>query len=134
MKTNISQSRLKTEKAYQLHVEHFQWLENLKFYEDELKILRERISEIAGKNTKKSVLKQVEHFQNAMIIQRNEIDELKHLIHVHEEYIEKNIANNPAADRKNLNDHVKERERMEIFEKLFKEMKDEMNTFLRKVM
>lgn len=134
MKENTSSSKLKTEKAYQLHVEHFQWIENLKFYEDEIGILRSRISEIAAKNTSKEVLKKVEHFQNSLIIQKNEIDELKHSINVHEAFIEKNVANNPAADRKSLNDHVKERERMEVFEKLFKEMKDELNSFLGKLM
>jgi len=40
--------KIKTEKAYDLHVEHSQWLENLKFYEDEMMIFQNRVSEIAG--------------------------------------------------------------------------------------
>jgi predicted nuclease with TOPRIM domain len=126
--------KVKTEKAYALHVEHSQWLENLKFYEDEVVILKSRISEIASKNTSSDVLKEVEHFQNQLIIQKNEIDELRHSIKDHEMYIENTVAHNPAADHKYVNDHVKERDRMETFERLFKEMKDQLNKFLSKTM
>lgn len=123
----------KTEKAYQLHVEHEQWLENLNFYEDEIKILKSRIEEVASKNTAEDVLKQVEHFQNQLIIQRNELDELRHAIKDHETYVENKVNDNPAADHKSLLDHQHERERMEAYERLFKEMKDELNKFLAKV-
>lgn len=126
--------KLKTEKAYTLHVEHSQWLENLKFYEDEIGIFRSRVAEIAGKYTDKEILKQIEHFQNQLIIQKNEIDELRHSIKDHETYIENTVVHNPAADHKSVNDHAKERDRMEMFEKLFKEMKEQLNGFLSKTM
>lgn len=126
--------KIKTEKAYDLHVEHSQWLENLKFYEDEMMIFQNRVSEIAGKYTDTEVLKQVEHFQNQLIVQKNELDELRHSIKDHETYIENKVAHNPAADHKYVSDHSKERERMETFERLFKEMKLELNKFLSKQM
>jgi hypothetical protein len=126
--------KMKTEKAYDLHIEHSQWLENLKFYEDEMGIFRNRVSEISGKYTDVEVQKQVEHFQNQLIIQKNELDELRHSIKDHENYIENRVAHNPAADHKYVNDHVKERDRMETYERLFKEMKTELNKFLAKHM
>ena len=122
------------QKAYSLHVEHHEWLENLKFYKDEIVIFRSRVEEVASKNTSADVLKLVEHFQNQLIIQSNEIDELKHSINEHESYIEKNIGDNPAADHKYLNDHQLERERMESFERLFKEMKEDLHKFLSSAM
>lgn len=126
--------KMKTEKAYTLHVEHSQWLENLKFYDDEIGILRSRITEVAAKNTSQEVMKEIEHFQNQLIIQKNEIDELRHAIKDHENYIENAVAQNPAADHKYVNDHAVERDRMDSFEKLFKDMKSELNKFLSKTM
>jgi len=122
--------KYKKHKAYNLHVEHSQWLENLRFYSEELNFIKEKL---AGNMTKKksaSFLKQVEHFQNQFIIQENEIAELKHLINEHERFIEKTIGYDPAAERKSIGDHMTERDKMEVFEKLFKELKMDFNKFL----
>ncbi|MFM7300624.1 MAG: hypothetical protein ACKO1R_05725 [Crocinitomicaceae bacterium] len=47
---------------------------------------------MTSKNTDKEVLKQVEHFQNQFIIQRNNIDELKHTIKIHENELQMEVA------------------------------------------
>lgn len=76
---------METKKVYDLHEENKEWLNKLAFYKDELKVMQNRVSEIAAKNTAKDVLASVEHFQNQLIIQRNNIDELAHslsLIHI----------------------------------------------------
>lgn len=126
--------KFKTQKAYTLHVEHSQWLENLRFYSDELRFLKDKLSEVTAKYTSASVLKQSEHYQNQFIIQENEIAELKHFINEHERFIEKNLGSNPAADHKSMADHLMERDRMETFEKLFKELKTDFKKFLSKTM
>ncbi|MFZ5554329.1 MAG: hypothetical protein ACOZCO_14515 [Bacteroidota bacterium] len=126
--------KYKTQKAYTLHVEHSQWLENLRFYSDELRFLRDKLAEVTAKNTSKTVVKMAEHFQNQFIIQENEIAELKHFINEHERYIEKNVGHNPAADHKSMADHMMERDRMETFEKLFKELKTDFKKFLSRTM
>lgn len=61
---------------------HQTCLRGLEFYEIELRFLQERLEEIAGDNTGHEVSEQVEHFQNQLIIHRDQIDQLKHLIHV----------------------------------------------------
>src|SRR4051812_5933668 len=96
--------------AYDLHAEHKEFTNKLAFYKDEIKIMQSRIEEIASKNTSKEVLAFVDHFQNQLIIQKNNIDELNHRINEHEQYIQKNIAENPnSADHRKLNDHPKMR-------------------------
>ena len=55
-------------------------LRSLDFYKKELGILRERLTEIAGKNTGLPVLKEVEHYENTFKVQINNIDELSHNI------------------------------------------------------
>ena len=64
------------EKIYTQHADHTEWLSKMKFYTDEISILKNRLGEIASKNSDKEVLAQVEHFQNQLIIQRNNIDEV----------------------------------------------------------
>ncbi len=68
------------EKIYTQHADHTEWLSKLKFYTDEISILKGRLEEIASKNNQQNVLAQVEHFQNQLIVQKNNIDEISHTI------------------------------------------------------
>jgi hypothetical protein len=52
------------EKIYTQHAEHTEWLSKMKFYTDEISILKNRLGEIASKNSHNEVLVQIEHFQN----------------------------------------------------------------------
>lgn len=126
---------METKKIYDLHEEHKTWLNNLSFYKDEIKVMQNRISEIAAKNTGSEVLKQVEHFQNQLIIQKNNIDELNHSIKDHENYLENRVNENPTAvDHRTVNDHPKMRDSYNGFDKVFNDLRKELNTFLSKNM
>ena len=72
---------METVKIEVQHAEHREWLNKIDFYYDDLKIMRHRLEEVAARNTNKSLMAQVEHFQNQFVIQRNELDEMKHAIH-----------------------------------------------------
>jgi hypothetical protein len=61
---------------------HNDWLRALDFYKGEIAILDERLQEIAAKNTSHEVSAQVEHFQNAFILHRSNIEELQHAINL----------------------------------------------------
>ena len=118
-----------------LHAEHREWINKLEFYKDDIVILRKRIEEIAMKNTARDVMARVEHFQNQFIIQRNEIDEFHHSIKQHENELEKIIIQNPeAAHRMRLADHPEMRQRMEQYEIIFHELRQELVHFLARVM
>ncbi len=120
---------------YQLHEEHKTWLNKLLFYKDELSIMANRISEIAQKNTSKEVLAMVERFQNQLIIQKEQIDILGHDIRGHESRLEAAVKHNPTAiDHQKFPDHPEQRDNLEVFEKMFNELRAELIRFLSKWM
>jgi len=117
---------------YDQHQKHLDYLNRLEFYTEEIAILKERLSEVTSKNTDKEVLKQVEHFQNQFIIQRNNIDELKHIIKIHENELQMEVAKNPTAvDHRKVIVDDKTQDFMRYFEKNFNELRKEFNLFLR---
>ena len=123
------------EKIYTQHADHTEWLNKMKFYNDEIVILKNRLAEIANKNNQKEVLAQVEHFQNQFIIQKNNIDEISHTIHVDEDIIEKEITKNEVAvDHREMPSHSGEKNTVETFEKNFNELRTEFKTFASKWM
>lgn len=123
-----------TKKAYALHEEHKAWLNKLNFYADDIAILQKRLEEVAAKNTSKEILAMVHHFENYFIMRKEQIDELRHGIKEHENFIENKVSHNPAADHLDLKDHAGERNVMESFEKTFAETRVDFISFLSKVM
>ena len=128
---------LKREKKHMddLHFEHIVWTRQLEFSKDEIQFFKERAGEISQRYTDKDVLKRLEYFQNQFIIQRNEIDEFLHAIRIHEDSFVDEVAKNPVAvDRRLFNDHADERDRFDIFVKLYGELKTDFMTYLRRWM
>ncbi|MEY3049975.1 MAG: hypothetical protein RL365_2013 [Bacteroidota bacterium] len=68
------------ENIYKQHEENRDWINRLEFYKEEITILKHILSEIANKNSGDEALKDVEHYQNQFIIQKNNLDELAHNI------------------------------------------------------
>lgn len=126
---------MKTEKVYTQHEENKEWMNSLLFYKDELNIMKERIKEIAAKNSSKDLLAKVEHFQNQLIVQSNNVDTLKHEINLSNDAITEEIKKNEKrADHLKLEDHALIREQMQGFTKAFNEFRQEFNQFLNKTM
>jgi hypothetical protein len=113
-----------------LHQDHQEWEKKFAFYEDELKIMKNRLAEISAKNTDVSVKIKVEQFQNRFIIQKDEIDQLKHIIHIEEGELVENVKENPiASDHRKLSDNVELREKVLIFDPIFESLKEDFNQF-----
>ena len=124
-----------TEGIYKQHEENTTWINKLDFYKDEIKILTGRLEEITTKNNQDDVLAQVEHFQNQWIIQRNNIDEIAHLVKANEATLLAEIKNNPVAvDHRKMEYHAQEKDLVEGFEKNFNEIRGEFNRFSAKWM
>jgi hypothetical protein len=124
-----------TKTIYQLHDEHKIWLNKLLFYKDEVMIMQNRISEVAKNNSSKEVLAFVEHFQNQLILQKEQIDILTHTVKEHEASLETAANKNPVAiDHKKFEDHGDLREKVESFEKIFNDLRKELIIFLSKWM
>lgn len=115
---------------FALHEDHEEWLNALAFYEDSLKIYQNRLAEVSNKNTDKDVKVLVERFQNQFIIQKEEIDFLKHEIRLDELALQNEVEKNPtASDHRKVNDNVPLRDRYETFVTLFTSMKEDFNEF-----
>ncbi len=118
-----------------LSVEHGLWLVSLNFYEKELDILENRLAEVAEKNTDAAARAGVEHFQNQFIVQRNNIDELKHTVNEHKHLVfedAKHHAGRVASSR--VDDHKKIDDAVKTFEKIINDLRNEFNDFLSKWM
>ena len=119
----------------ELHKEHKRWIDELEFAKDEIKTFKNRLSEVVSKNTKTDVLAPAEHFQNQFIRQLEVIDELEHDVNAEQhKLVVKARENNVAVDHTTFSENDKLVDRMQMFTKLFKELKDEYNTYLAKVM
>jgi hypothetical protein len=57
---------------------HNDWLRAIVFYKQEVEMLKTRLTEVAGKNTNADMLREVEHFENQLKIQSDQLDHLAH--------------------------------------------------------
>ena len=118
-----------------LVAEHQDWLKALDFYDNELDILENRLTEVAIKNTGIDAMKGVEHFQNQFIIQRNSIDELRHNINEHAHKAMLDIKDHVGrVESKQVTEHKKIKDEFESFEKVINELRDEFKLYLIKWM
>ena len=114
----------------ELHAEHKAWLNTIKFYDDDLKVLQNRLSEVSIKNTDKEFHAMIERFQNKLIIQKEQIDILTHEINQHEQEILKNIEENPiATDHRKVNNHADTRDKVQTFELIFNNLRKDLIKF-----
>lgn len=115
--------------------EHQEWLKAIDFYDNEIDILEKRLTEIARKNTSQEAMAGVEHFQNQFIVQRNNIDELRHNIneHAHKTMLD---AQQHAGhiETARAEEHDKMKEEFTSFEKVVNELRQEFNDYLTKWM
>ena len=126
---------MRTEKVYSQHEENKEWASSLAFYKDEIKVMESRLEEIVSKNTSKDILLKIEHFQNQLIIQTDQISNISHDLNLNNDAINSEVQKNPTAvDHRSMNDHTFIREGMRAFEKLFSELKTDLYMHLSKWM
>ncbi|SDL91884.1 hypothetical protein SAMN05421823_10930 [Catalinimonas alkaloidigena] len=114
-----------------LHDDHQTWTRQLDFYRDELQVLNNRLGEVSIHTTQQDVKAWVDHFETQLIIQNELIDELRHAIGVHEHTLERQAQEYPvASDYRRLEDHAEMRGQMQVFVRLYGEMKNDLNRFL----
>lgn len=123
------------ETIYKQHEENTEWSSKLDFYKDEITILTGRLEEIAGKNSTSEVLAEVEKYQNQLLLQRNTVDEISHLINVNEDALREEVNSNPVAvDHRTVEYHAKEQEMIVAFEKNFADLRADFIRFSAKWM
>lgn len=115
--------------------DHSTWLKELDFYNEELSLLEKRLLEIADKNNGKEVMAEVEHFQNQFIVQRNNIDELKHEVNLYVEKLGKDAQQHGGRmETAMIAEHTALHEKYEDFERVMNILRHEFNEYLSKWM
>lgn len=115
--------------------DHIEWKSNLGFCKDELKIFKERLDEVAGKNTGKEIMQMVEHFQNQFLVHSEVIDILLHDINENLALAASEAeqrAGHIGKDKISMHDSLRERVKNEM--QIFKDLKGTFTAFLSKVM
>jgi len=126
---------METKPIFDLHTEHSEQVNRLKFYKDEIEIMHHRLSEIAKKNSSAETLSLVDHFENQFMIQEKVIADLKHQIKAKEKSLELGISINPtASDHRRGDIETDVEDEVDTFEKNFNEIRSEFIKFLSKRM
>ena len=116
--------------------EHSTWLKALDFYKQELAIIRERLTEIAGKNTAKEASAEIEHFENQLKVQTENIDILHHDINENLTKSAHEAKGNSAGyiDASLFKTHDNQRESFNTTEAIINDLRKEFNLFAAKWM
>ncbi|MGB5481384.1 MAG: hypothetical protein WBM91_09915 [Eudoraea sp.] len=118
-----------------LHFEHQQWRSELAFWEDELKSFKNRLSELVTRWTDKTVLAELEHYQNEFILHGGVIDDLQGTIEQHETRIAAQTkAGQDTLDTLLVKRHLEFRNRMETQRQIYADLKKEFFRFLSRYM
>jgi hypothetical protein len=119
----------------QMSYDYTSWQQALGFYKDELGIFKNRLTEVAAKNTGQATMQQVEHFQNQLLIHIESIDTLRHDINMHLTEMAGTLQTHAGhVTHAQLESQAALKDRYETEAKLFAELKQEFNKFLAKVM
>lgn len=111
--------------------EHAQWLGGLDFYRDEIRVLEQQLQDFANGGMDSEAARKVEHFQNRLIVQRDNIDELRHAIRAHLSGFG-HAALQVGEMKATLSDegHDLLKDGYESFEKVMNGLRQEFNRFL----
>jgi hypothetical protein len=115
-----------------LHAEITESISDLKFGISELSIFQNQLNEIAKKNNKEEVSKQVEHFQNQFIRQNEISEELLHDLHVVDRRLAEDATSHKDSDLISEKENLSVKDRVETYNKLLVELKNEFHLFLEK--
>lgn len=119
----------------EIHHDYVNWMKHLDFCKDELQSWQNRLDEVVKRNNQTEILKQVEHFQNQFIRQREVIDTLRHDIKLADGSLAQNAMENPVASDRRLFDKPEAlKEEYETFDKIYAELKIEFEKFLSPVL
>jgi hypothetical protein len=116
-----------------LHFEHKIWMNTLKFAQDEINIFEHYLEDLVGRWKKQETLVQLEHYQNQFIKEKEVIDTLLHDIGESEHDLVNFAKKHPSTfDMYLLKDHSALRERMDLFTRIFSDLKARFFRFMAK--
>jgi hypothetical protein len=111
------------------------WEKGLEFYRDELSLLENRLMEVSSRNNKQEAFEGIEHFQNQFMIQRKNIQDIKHAVKNYKNNISSDIHHHDGQVNTDLIEDGKVlKDKYESFERIMNGLRHEFNAFLSKWM
>jgi hypothetical protein len=117
-----------------LHDEITEWKSSIGLVRDEISAFQKELREIVNKNNNKEALKGVEHFQNQFIRQLEISDDLMHDLHIADHKLAEKAQLSADSDLTLKEDDVQLRDKVETYDKLFRELENDYHLFLEKWM
>ncbi len=114
--------------------EHDYWQDRLRFYKDEISHFNQHLGKISLSGGRSELMASVEHFQNQFIRQKEVLDIIRHDFKQHENLIEalgEGKSSEPSQGIQKL--HMIQRDKLDQFERIFHELRNEFNIFLNQV-
>lgn len=109
---------------------HTEILNGLDFYKEELLRLRVRLDEIGSKNTGEEVRKQLDHFESQFVIQRTNIDQLRHDFQAHyQQLAQQSVQHAGHVEEQLVTQDSVLQQRYADLEVRIKELREEFNRF-----
>ncbi len=130
---NMSNMQTKPIFNEDIHFEHQQWERELDFYDDEIKIFKNRLAEILHKSQDREFLVELDHFENRFRIHHSKIEAFKHRIRAHEINMARHYqAGENAMDRVLYDYHLDFREQIQTEREMYHDLKKEFFRFVTK--
>ncbi len=131
----ISTINHQSKKIDELHFEHGIWMKELEFNKEELDIFNTRLSEVGERYTSTAVLARLDQFQNKFIQQQEVANTLLQDLSIHEQKLNAAaLINSISIDRISFSEHHQMRDRMETFEKIYRQLRNDYLRYLSETM
>ena len=106
------------------------WKHELSSFKQEIRHFEQHLENMSSKNLPKELLAQIEHFQNSFICQKEVIDKLRHDLPDSRHKVEHIYKGLPLQDDEEGSEvhHLLE-DRMEIFRRIYRDVKEDFRKF-----
>lgn len=106
------------------HQDNNELISKMDFYKDEIRILKNRLTDVSKEIQKEKDLKELERLQNQLEIQENNANNIAHSIRNEEKIIDKLLTKGQTNDSETRSEqHKKELDLVQSFEKNIKEVR-----------
>jgi len=114
-----------------LHTEYRQWIAELNNNKEEISRYEKHLEAVVNNTTTAGARAQVEHYQNQFIREKEVIDELKHKLHISERQLAGFVKelSGLGLESIKMDNHSRLREDMQVFRKIYSELKNAFRRF-----
>ncbi|MFM2139681.1 MAG: hypothetical protein RJA57_1988 [Bacteroidota bacterium] len=111
------------------------WDKGLDFYKDELVVFEKRLEEVCQRNNSQDARSGVEHFQNQFLIQRKNIQDIKHHVKQYKSHIGSDVIDHVGRINEDLVEEGQGiKDQYQGLERIMSGLRHDFNQFLGKWM